>query len=53
MLKIHAKQNINFELANWIVKTECILMAIKLLLKTQIMFLKTLENTTEIKNVKY
>ena len=55
MLKIHMKQNISYQLTNGKVQSQSILMILKLLLNTQKMrmiFIKTLKNTTQIKNVK-
>ena len=56
MLKIHMKQNINFQLANKKVKTKNILMILKLLLNTQMIwmiFTKILKNKIEIRKLKY
>ena len=49
------KQNINFLMTKEKVQAKSILMTLKLLLSTQIIwmkFMKTLKNTTQIRNVK-
>ena len=50
------KQKYQFSIKNVKMLEESILMILKLLLKTQMIwmiFIKTLNNTTEIKNIKY
>ena len=54
--KIHMKQNINFYMKNVKMLEPSILVIVKLLLNTRmiwIIFTKTLKNTNEIRNVKY
>ena len=56
MLKIHLEQNMNFQLKKEKIQAYRIKMILKLLFNTQMIwmiFIKTLKDTTQIRNVKY